>query len=276
MTDPVIADEVAPPSGSARDAADAPISGISTWLWRLGLIAALLLVWEFSAGSLFNEFWSSRPSLIGERLMVLFKTGEIWRHLDATVSEALLGLLLGALVGTLIGIALARYRRAATIVDPFVMGLYGLPRVALAPMFILWFGISLFAKVMMSFSMVVFVFILNVTEGIRTVDPDMVDLMRTMRAPKSYIMRKVTIPSIVPWLLASFRIGIGLSLVGAVVGELIGANRGLGWYVLRAGGQLDTTGVFTGLFILMLVAMIANQVIFQIERKLLHWRPATR
>jgi NitT/TauT family transport system permease protein len=276
MTDPVIADEVAPPSGSARDAADAPISGISTWLWRLGLIAALLLVWEFSAGSLFNEFWSSRPSLIGERLMVLFKTGEIWRHLDATVSEALLGLLLGALVGTLIGIALARYRRAAAIVDPFVMGLYGLPRVALAPMFILWFGISLFAKVMMSFSMVVFVFILNVTEGIRTVDPDMVDLMRTMRAPKSYIMRKVTIPSIVPWLLASFRIGIGLSLVGAVVGELIGANRGLGWYVLRAGGQLDTTGVFTGLFILMLVAMIANQIIFQIERKLLHWRPATR
>jgi NitT/TauT family transport system permease protein len=273
MTDPVIADEVASPSGSARDAADAPISGISTWLWRLGLIAALLLVWEFSAGSLFNEFWSSRPSLIGERLLVLFKTGEIWRHLDATVSEALLGLLLGAFVGTLIGIALARYRRAAAIVDPFVMGLYGLPRVALAPMFILWFGISLFAKVMMSFSMVVFVFILNVTEGIRTVDPDMVDLMRTMRAPKSYIMRKVTIPSIVPWLLASFRIGIGLSLVGAVVGELIGANRGLGWYVLRAGGQLDTTGVFTGLFILMLVAMIANQVIFWIERKLLHWRP---
>jgi NitT/TauT family transport system permease protein len=272
MTDPVIADEIAPRSGSA----DAPISGISTWLWRLGLIAALLLVWEFSAGSLFNEFWSSRPSLIGERLLVLFKTGEIWRHLDATVSEALLGLLLGALVGTLIGIALARYRRAAAIVDPFVMGLYGLPRVALAPMFILWFGISLFAKVMMSFSMVVFVFILNVTEGIRTVDPDMVDLMRTMRAPKSYIMRKVTIPSIVPWLLASFRIGIGLSLVGAVVGELIGANRGLGWYVLRAGGQLDTTGVFTGLFILMLVAMIANQAIFQIERKLLHWRPATR
>jgi NitT/TauT family transport system permease protein len=171
---------------------------------------------------------------------------------------------------------LAKYRRAAEIVDPFVMGLYGLPRVALAPMFILWFGISLFAKVMMSFSMVVFVFILNVTEGIRTVDPDMVDLMRTMRAPKSYILRKVTIPSIIPWLLASFRIGIGLSLVGAVVGELIGANRGLGWYVLRAGGQLDTTGVVTGLLVLMMVAMIANQIVFLIERKVLHWRPAAK
>jgi NitT/TauT family transport system permease protein len=271
MTDPVIADEILPPRASVRDGVD-----VSTWVWRMGLVVGLLLIWEFAAGNLFNEFWSSRPSLIGERLFALVNSGEVWRHVGATVSEALLGLLLGALIGTPIGIALAHYRRAADIVDPFVMGLYGLPRVALAPMFILWFGISLFSKLMMSFSMVVFVFILNVTEGIRTVDRDMIDLMHTMRAPRSYIMRKVTIPSIVPWLLASFRIGIGLSLVGAVVGELIGANRGLGWYVLRAGGQLDTTGVFAGLFLLMLIAMIANQIVFLIERKVLHWRRETR
>ena len=276
MAEPAASDEINAPGSPGRETASASRSGLSIWIWRAGLIAALLLIWEFSAGHLYNEFWSSRPTLIGERLLALFASGEIWRHLGATVSEALLGLLLGALAGTPIGIALAKYRRAAEIVDPFVMGLYGLPRVALAPMFILWFGISLLAKVMMSFSMVVFVFILNVTEGIRTVDPDMVDLLRTMRAPKSYILRKVTIPSIVPWLLASFRIGVGLSLVGAVVGELIGANRGLGWYVLRAGGQLDTTGVFTGLLVLMLVAMIANQIIFLIERQVLHWRPATR
>src|ERR1700744_2203343 len=276
MTEPTASDELIPPGGEgSTNPIASGSSSLSLWLWRIGLIAALLLAWEFSAGHVYNEFWSSRPSLIGERLLALFAGGEIWRHLGATVSEALLGLLLGALIGTPIGIALAKYRHAAEIVDPFVMGLYGLPRVALAPMFILWFGISLLAKVMMSFSMVVFVFILNVTEGIRTVDPDMVDLMRTMRAPKSYILRKVTIPSIVPWLIASFRIGIGLSLVGAVVGELIGANRGLGWYVLRAGGQLDTTGVFAGLFLLMLIAMIANQIIFLIERRLLHWRPRT-
>jgi NitT/TauT family transport system permease protein len=274
MNNPAASDDIIPPDGAGKAAASQ--SGLSIWLWRLALIIGLLLIWEFSAGRLFNEFWSSRPSLIGERLATLFASGEIWRHLGATVSEALLGLLLGAVVGTPIGILLARYRRAAEVADPFVMGLYGLPRVALAPMFILWFGISLLAKVMMSFSMVVFVFILNVTEGIRTIDPDMVDLMRTMRAPGSYILRKVTIPSIVPWLMASFRIGIGLSLVGAVVGELIGANRGLGWYVLRAGGQLDTTGVFTGLLILMLVAMIANQIIFLIERTVLHWRTTTR
>jgi NitT/TauT family transport system permease protein len=276
MTEPVASDEIISPDGRRRESGPSSANSIMIWLWRLGLIAGVLLTWEFTAGHLFNEFWSSRPSLIGERFLALFASGEIWRHLDATVSEALLGLLLGAIIGTPIGIALAKYRRAAEIVDPFIMGLYGLPRVALAPMFILWFGISLLAKVMMSFSMVVFVFILNVTEGIRAIDHDMVDLMRTMRAPKSYVLRKVTIPSIVPWLMASFRIGIGLSLVGAVVGELIGANRGLGWYVLRAGGQLDTTGVFTGLFVLMLVAMIANQIVVLVERRVLHWRPATR
>src|ERR1700721_1560281 len=276
MTEPAASDEKIPAGVPGPEKTITSGSNLSVWLWRIGLIAVRLLIWEFSSGHLFNEFWSSRPSLIGERLLALFASGEIWRHLDATVSEASLGLLLGALVGTPIGIALAKYRQAAEIVDPFVMGLYGLPRVALAPMFILWFGISLLAKVMMSFSMVVFVFILNVTEGIRTVDPDMVDLMRTMRAPKSYILRKVTIPSIVPWLIASFRIGIGLSLVGAVVGELIGANRGLGWYVLRAGGQLDTTGGFTGLLVLLVVAMIANQIIFMIEQRALHWRRGTR
>jgi NitT/TauT family transport system permease protein len=271
MTEPVAAEELLTARRPVRGRMD-----ISAMVWRLALVAGVLLVWEFAAGRLFNEFWSSRPSLIAERLLMLLRSGEIWRHVYATVSEALLGLLLGAVVGTPIGIALAHYRRAAKIVDPFIMGLYGLPRVALAPMFILWFGIGLFSKVMMSFSMVLFVFILNVTEGIRTVDPDMVDLMRTMRAPRAYIMRKVMIPSIVPWLIASFRIGIGLSLVGAVVSELIGANRGLGWYVVRAGGQLDTAGVFTGLFLLMLIAMIANQIIFMIERKVLHWRRSTQ
>jgi NitT/TauT family transport system permease protein len=260
MTDPVIVDEILAPNGAARGGMDA-----SALLWRSALVIGLLLVWELAAGRLFNEFWSSRPSLIGERLFVLLKSGEIWRHVSATVAEALLGLFLGAAIGTPIGIALAHYPRAAKIVDPFLMGLYGLPRVALAPMFILWFGISLFSKVMMSFSMVLFVFILNVTEGIHTIDRDVIDLMRTMRAPRSYIMRKVTIPAIVPWLVASFRIG-----------ELIGANRGLGWYVVRAGGQLDTTGVFAGLFLLMLLAMIANQIIFMIERKALHWRRETR
>jgi NitT/TauT family transport system permease protein len=263
-------DGLAPPPRRPWAALTGP--GVVTLGLRLAFIAVLLSLWEFSAGRFFNEFWSSRPTLIFERLVELTRSGEIWRHVGATVSEAALGLLLGSVVGTPIGILLARYTKAAEVVDPVIMGLYGLPRVALAPLFILWFGIGLLSKVMMSFSMVLFIFILNVTEGIRTIDRDMADLMKTMRASRLYTIRKLVIPAILPWIVASFRIGIGLSLVGAVVGELIGANRGLGWYVAKSGGQLDTTGVFTSLLLLMALAMIANQLVVLVEGRLLRWR----
>ncbi|MGR7994503.1 MULTISPECIES: ABC transporter permease [unclassified Xanthobacter] len=243
-----------------------------TALAQLGFIAALLLLWELGARTLFNPFWSSRPTLIAVRLWELAASGDLWVHTLTTLQEAGAGLLLAALVGIPIGIALARAPKVARTVDPVMMGLYGLPRVALAPLFILWFGIGLFSKVMMAFTMVVFIFILNVMEGIRTIDPDHLDLMRTMRAGRFYVVWRVLLPAVVPWILASFRIGVGLALIGAVVGELIGSNRGLGWYVESSGGQLDTTGVFSGLIVLMVLAMLANQLIGYVERKVVTWR----
>lgn len=239
---------------------------------RTALIVALLGLWELSGLFLFNPFWSSRPSLIFERIGAMALSGELWRHTSTTLEEAGIGLLLAAVVGIALGIALARAPHVAKVVEPIIMGLYGLPRVALAPLFILWFGIGLFSKVMMSFTMVVFVFILNVIEGVGTIDPDHLDLMHSMRASRLYQVRRVLLPAIVPWILASFRIGIGLALIGAVVGELIGANRGLGWYIQDAGGALDTTGVFSGLIVLMAIAMAANQIVAYVERKVLSWR----
>jgi NitT/TauT family transport system permease protein len=239
---------------------------------RSALIVVLLGFWEVCGLFLFNPFWSSRPSLVFARIVDLARSGELWRHTSTTLVEAGTGLVLAAIVGVAVGIALARAAHLAKVVEPVIMGLYGLPRVALAPLFILWFGIGLFSKVMMSFTMVVFVFILNVIEGVGTIDPDLLDLMRSMRASRLYLVRRVLLPAIVPWILASFRIGIGLALIGAVVGELIGANRGLGWYIQDAGGALDTTGVFAGLVVLMIVAMLVNQVVAYFERKVLSWR----
>jgi NitT/TauT family transport system permease protein len=167
-------------------------------------------------------------------------------------------------VGILLGLLMARFTKAAQIAEPLFMGLYSLPRVALAPLFILWFGIGLPAKVMMSFSMVVFIFVLNVTEGVKSLDRDPIDLMRTMRASQGYIIRRVLLPGILPWIMASFRIGVGLALIGALVGELVGSSRGIGWYIERSAGQLDTTGVFTGIVILVMLAMLANQAIMLI------------
>ncbi|GGF80337.1 ABC transporter permease [Azorhizobium oxalatiphilum] len=266
MTDTAAASSPALSSGTAGSAA-----------WRTSaaqaaLILVLLGLWEIAGRTLFNPFWSSRPSLIAERIWRLALSGELWTHCSITLQEAGAGLLLGAVVGVPLGIALARAPRVAKVVEPVVMGLYGLPRVALAPLFILWFGIGLMSKIMMAFTMVVFIFMLNVMEGIRTIDPDHLDLMRSMRAGRFYLARKVLLPAVTPWILASFRIGVGLSLIGAVVGELIGANRGLGWYVEKSGGQLDTTGVFTGLVVLMILAMLANQLIGFVERRAIRWR----
>lgn len=260
----------APPRDAASPAA--PADGGSMVVQQAVFLAVLLLLWEAMGAFLVDPFWSSRPSLIGERLWLLARNGDLLWHVTATVSEAGLGLALGSVVGVAVGLLMARFTRAARIAEPLFMGLYSLPRVALAPLFILWFGIGLLSKVMMSFSMVVFVFVLNVLEGVRSLDRDPIDLMRTMRASQAYIIRRVMLPAILPWILASFRIGVGLALIGAVVGELIGSNRGLGWYIERSAGQLDTTGVFTGIVVLIALAMLANQIIAMASRLLTGWR----
>jgi NitT/TauT family transport system permease protein len=241
---------------------------------RVLLFIAIVALWEFAGTYLINTLWISRPSLIAERLVALAASGELLKHTTRTVSEAGLGLALAFAVGVPIGIAMARYKYANSVVEPFLLGIYSLPRVALAPLFIIYFGIDLFSKVMMAFSTVLFIFMFNVHEGLKTVDQDLIDLLRTMRASRFYVTRKVLLPWIVPWLIASLRIGVGLALIGAVVGELIGSAAGLGWYIERTGGQLDTTGVFAGLATLMAVAMAANFVVGALSRRFSSWRPS--
>ncbi|MBX9739556.1 MAG: ABC transporter permease [Beijerinckiaceae bacterium] len=229
-------------------------------------IVAVLGVWEILSRTVIDPFWMSRPSLVGARLWQLAVSGDLLWHTQTTVWQALLGLVMGLVAGVAGGVLLTRYPRMASALNPIVMGLYSLPRIALAPLFIIWFGIGLLSKVMMVFSFVVFIFLLNTAQGLRAVDPDLVDLMRSMRAKPSFIARRVQFPSIVPWLINGARISIGLALIGSVLGELLGSNRGLGWYVEHSGGRLDTTGVFAGLVALMAVAIALNSIIDLVER----------
>jgi NitT/TauT family transport system permease protein len=194
-------------------------------------------------------------------------------HTQRTLLAAFLGLVLAFALGVPIGIGMARYKYAHAVAEPFIISLYSLPRVALAPLFIIWFGIDLFSKVMMAFSTVIFIFMLNVHQGLKTVDTDLLDLMRTMRAPRGYVTRKVLLPWIVPWIFAALRIGIGLALIGAVVGELIGASAGLGWYIEHSAGRLDTTGVFAGLAMLVLIAVLGEAIVARLEKRYSSWRP---
>lgn len=239
---------------------------------RLVLFLLFVALWEAAARALVSPLWISQPSAIAERLWSLGWSGLLWRHSWTTILEAGLGLAMAFAVGVPIGILMARYKYGSAVAEPFVMALYSTPRVALAPLFIIWFGIDLFSKVMMAFSIVVFIFILNIHEGLKTIDKDLLDLFRTMRAPRLYVTRKVLVPWIVPWIISSLRLAIGSALIGAIVAELIGSSAGLGWYIEHSAGRLDTTGVFAGLTALVVVAVAANAAVARIEKRYLGWR----
>ena len=242
------------------------------WATRVALGIAILLIWQALGLWVVDGFWISSPVLVGTRIAELAASGDLTRHLWATLEVALEGLALGMLVGVLSGVALGLVPRIATILEPYIMIFYTLPRIALAPLFIMYLGVGVLSKVVFTFTIVVFIALLNTYEGVRGVDSQLVDALRAMRASRGQIIRWVVLPSIVPWVLATLRIAIGLSLIGAVVAELISASRGIGWYMSRSAGTFDVTGVFAGMFVLAITAALVNGLVSMIERRLLAWR----
>jgi NitT/TauT family transport system permease protein len=240
--------------------------------WRLLLSAVLLVAWEVAATTVTTPFWISQPSRVFGRIVSLTASGLLFWHAWATLQAALLGLALGGVVGVALGLLLGAYPRVAAILDPLLMGLNSLPRVALAPLFIIWFGIGLPSKVILAFSLVVFPVLINAYQGVRGVDATLVDMLRTMQASPWQIARRVTIPSTLPWIFAGLRIGLGMSLIGAVVGELVGSSRGVGYYVEAAAANFDTTGVFAGLVILIILTVALSELMKLVEARLFRWK----
>jgi NitT/TauT family transport system permease protein len=236
----------------------------------LGIVA--LLLWEIAAIYWIGSFWISQPSLVASRLWKLALDGELLRHSWTTAWQAIAGLLLALVVGVPLGLTLAANRFIDAVVQPYLLGLYSLPRVALAPLFILWFGIGSASKILMVFSMVIFVIILNVYEGVRNIDRDLLDMARAMRASQRAIITKIVLPAVSSWIFSAVRIGIGLALIGSVLAELLGSNKGLGWYIEKSAARIDITGVFTGLFILMVLSMALNEIIKRAESFVLRGR----
>jgi len=261
------ADQVLPARRRAKLArlADQLIAGI-----------AVLVLWQIAAQIGTNKRWISSPIDVAARAWDMALDGTLQMHTWQTLQEALLGLFLGLLLGTVIGLALGYWRRLSDALDPVIMGLYSLPRVSLAPLFIIWLGIGIAAKVALVVSLVAFVALYNVREGLKSIDGELVDAFRSMNASRAAMLRYVIAPSLVPWLLTATRICIGMALIGAVVGEMIGASRGLGWYVSHATNVYDITGSITALFILGILAMILNALLGLFEARVLSWRKDTR
>lgn len=242
-------------------------------VWRVALTVALLVAWEIAATTIVSPFWISQPTRVFVRLADLTANGLLFWHVGATLEASMLGLVLGVVVGVAAGLVLGARPGIAAVVDPLLMGLNSLPRVALAPLFIIWFGIGLPSKVVLAFSLVVFPVLINTYQGVRNVDRDLIDVLRTMQASSAQIARRVTLPSTLPWIFAGLRIGLGMSLIGAVVGELVGSNRGVGYYIEERSANFDTTGVFAGLVILMIMTVTLNELTKLVEARLFRWKP---
>ncbi|MFI1918342.1 ABC transporter permease [Nocardia sp. NPDC020380] len=240
---------------------------------QLVLAVVLILGWELAARyGLIDDFFFSRPSDIAVRLADWFGSGAIWRHLSITLTEAALALGIGGAAGTMIGFFLARTQFAAAVFEPYVRMGNALPRVVLAPIFLLWFGLGIWSKVALGVSLVFFIVFFNTYQGVREVDRVLVDNARMLGASERQLLRHVLLPSALTWILASLHLSVGFALIGAVIGEYLGASRGVGYLISQAEGTFDTTGVFAGMTVLCVVVVVVDIAINRVERYLLRWK----
>ncbi len=244
---------------------------IGVWQFALGL--AFLLAWEWGAESkLLDKFFFSRPSDIAARVWQWTFNGSIWEHLAVTLTEALLSFAIGALSGVVFGFLLARVPILAALLDPYLKIANSLPRVILAPIFLLWFGLGIWSKVALGVTVVFFIVFFNTYQGVREVDPFIVNNARMLGASEKQLIRHVLAPSALTWIFSSLHISIGFAMIAVVVGEYLGASKGIGYTIAQAEGAFDTTGVFAGMTILAAVVLLVGEAVSRLERRLLRWR----
>ncbi len=245
---------------------------LTVMAWRIAIVIVGLGFWEFASGRLIKPFWISSPSEIWRQLSEWVATGQLWLHVQVTLTETVMGFGFGAVSGVLFGLALGLNRRLAAVLDPFIVAFYSLPKIALAPLFILWFGVGLTSKVVLATFVVFFLVFYNTYAGTLAVEAELVDVLRLMGARRSQIIRKVILPSALIWIFTGMKSSVPYALIGAVVGEMMASNKGLGYLIEAAAGQYDTGGVFAALFVLMIIATGLHEILKQSERRMLRWR----
>jgi NitT/TauT family transport system permease protein len=241
---------------------------------QLGIVVFALWAWEIGArAGRIDTFFFSSPSQIALTIASWWQHGYIVGDVAVTMEETLLGLLVGGVLGVALAAALAASRWLGAIFVPFLVLLNSLPRVTLVPLFILWFGFTLWSKIVSAVVLVVFVVFFATYDGIKDVDPTLVANVRVLGASRLDVMRHVLIPSALTWIFSSLRSAVGFSLIGAVVAEYFGAQAGVGYRIQFSESQLNTSGVFGGLFVLMVLVFLINLVFQWLQRRLLVWKP---
>jgi NitT/TauT family transport system permease protein len=248
-------------------------------LYRMLVLLGGLLFWQFSAGDLIpgvrliDPFFTSSPSRIAVDLYKGFADGLLIRDVGITVFEALAGLVIGMVTGIAAGLAFGMWKPLELVGEPFMAALNALPRPAIAPLAVLWFGIGLPSKILIAWSLVFFLVFYNTYLGVKNIDPDILNAIRVMRATPAQLIRIVILPSVFSWIFAAFRISVSYALIGAIIGEFVGATAGLGYQLITAEGLLQTDRVYSALILVGVIAVLLTSLAKIAENRLLKWRP---
>ena len=244
---------------------------------RVLLVVAVLGSWELAATYWIDPFYYSKPSAIWGRLVDWFTAGtsqgSIWTQITYTLEEAVIGFVLGSVGGVVLGIILGRSRFLSDVCAPFIKAANAIPRIILASLFVIWFGLGMSSKVATAFILVFFAVFFNAFQGAREVDRNLVNNARILGASRLKVLTSIVIPSATSWILASLHVAFGFALIGAVVGEVIGAKRGLGLLIAHSQGTFDAAGIYAGMIIITVIALAAEWILTALEKRLLRWRP---
>src|SRR3974377_1604978 len=240
---------------------------------QIGILVALLVLGQFMVTDSSLPY-CSRPSLIVAKLHDLLIHNEIYRHISVTLAEIVIGYSIGAAVGLSLGFILGRSQFLSTALQPYIIGLYSIPKIALAPVFIVWLGLGMASKVAVGFVARFFFFFFYTYSGVFSINEELVRLARLMGASWPQTVVRVILPATAHQIFLGLRTAVPYAVIGAVIGEYIGSNEGLGYFILYASQTYDAPSLFAGIIILVAIVFLANFILNAIEGRVIRWRRA--
>ncbi len=244
---------------------------------RALLILAFFATWELTARmKLYNPLFTSYPSEIALDLREFLLSGDLLKHTSITLKEAFLGLFYGSIVGILVGLLFGQIRFLGRVFMPIITAIHGIPQLTLAPVYILWFGLGLTSKIFLAGLMVFFNVFFSTYAGIQNIEPKLVESANLLGANTLQTLYHLVLPSSMPWIITGIRNGVGASLIGAIIGEFMGASAGFGWMIAYASSYFKIARVMSCIFILLIVGIVLNYVLDKLEAHILRWRAVTR
>lgn len=241
---------------------------------QIAILTALLCAWQFGVSQESRPYFSS-PILVGQKLIALLSAPPIYRHMRVTLAEIAVGYGMGAAFGLSLGMVLGRSALLSAIFQPFVIGLYSVPKIALAPVFIVWLGLGMASKVAVVFLSSFFLIFFNTYSGLLAINEELVNIARLMGANWWQVARRVIFPAAASQIFIGLKTAVPYAVIGAVIGEYIGSNEGLGYFILYASQTYDAPALFAGIIILVAIVFATSHLLSMLEGRLIHWKRVT-